>query len=179
MLFAAACGEKPEAGRPQQGTAPATSAAPIDQRLGWFDSRCLAIDNRTLAADSPVAIVTLGDPPSVVDARIAGAATSGAMCPALLDDRRAANAGKGLSFYEVRLPPGVSAELGIGVIGDAARIGSGVDVSGDGVADRFTECATSEGVSFAVWSGMPYQGTALWSGYYYLGYDTEVTCPSK
>jgi hypothetical protein len=159
--------------------AAATSPVPIEHRVGWLDSMCLAIDNPSLQPDSPVAIVGLADAPSLIDARIVGTTTSSAICPALLGDRRAINIGKGLSFYEVRLPPDARVELAIGVIGDTARVGSGIDISGDGVADRFTQCATSEGVSFAVWSGMPYQGSPLWSGYYYLGYDTESTCPAS
>ena len=53
------------------------------------------------------------------------------------------------------------------------------DVNSDGHQDYFTECSTSEGVQFNVWSGSPYKGKALWSAYYYLGYDTEPNCPEN
>ena len=53
-----------------------------------------------------------------------------------------------------------------------------LDLNGDGVAETFTQCASSEGLWFRVWSGPAYKGTPLWSGYYYLADDTEVTCPS-
>jgi len=178
VVLVAGCGDRRETERPGQ-PGPASSPSPIEHRVGWLHSACLAIDNKTLAAGSPVAIVTLGDAPSVIDGSIAGTATSGDKCPALMEDRRATNVAKGLAFYEVRTPQGVSVDLAIGIVGDTTRVGSGIDISGDGIADHFTECATSEGVSFAVWSGTPYQGAALWSAYYYLGYDTESTCPAK
>ena len=161
----------------QAPQSPAKAPLPIEKRTGWLHGACLAIDNNALAAESPVAIVSLGDETAVIDARIAGVTTASTTCPALLDERRATNMSKGISFYEVRLPPNTTLELGIGVVGNAARVDKGLDVSGDGIADMFTQCSTSEGVSFAVWSGKPYQGAALWSGYYYLGYDAEATCP--
>jgi hypothetical protein len=68
-------------------------------------------------------------------------------------------------------------DLGIGVTGEARRVDGGLDLDGDGTPENFTQCSISEGVSFGVWRGTPYQGVALWSGYYYLGYDTEANCP--
>ena len=80
------------------------------------------------------------------------------------------------SFYELQ-PSTV--ELGIAVMGNVSRVDAGVDLTGDGTAETFTQCSTSEGLSFAAWSGKPHEGEPLWSGYSYLGYDTEVTCPSR
>jgi hypothetical protein len=158
--------------------APAAGDSSLQQRIGWVHASCLAIADPKLAPDSPLVIVSLDDVSSVINARVGGVTTSSEACPALLNDRKAANAGKGWTFYEVRLPPATTVDLGIGVTGDVTRVNAGIDVSGDGAADTFTQCATSEGVSFAVWSGEPYQGTPLWAAYYYLGYDTQVTCPS-
>jgi hypothetical protein len=59
------------------------------------------------------------------------------------------------------------------------RVKGGIDLTGDGTAETFTQCSTSEGISFSVWSGKPYAGEPLWSGYYYLGYDTEVICAAS
>jgi hypothetical protein len=156
----------------------ATGSPSLEQRIGWVHGSCLAIADKMLALDTPVAIVSFDDTPSVIDARVGGLTMSSERCPALLDDRRVANVTKGWSFYELRLPPAPTVDLGIGVTGDVRRVNAGIDVSGDGIADMFTQCATSEGISFAVWSGTPYQGTPLWSAYYYLGYDTTATCPS-
>jgi hypothetical protein len=51
------------------------------------------------------------------------------------------------------------------------------DLNGDGHEDYFTECSTSEGVQFNIWTDAPYKNKALWSAYYYLGYDVEPNCP--
>ncbi len=40
-----------------------------------------------------------------------------------------------------------------------------------------TMCATAEGLSFDIWVDEPFQSQAIWSGYYYLGYDVDRTCP--
>jgi len=96
------------------------------------------------------------------------------VCAPLMQDRRRSNSQ--WSFYELRLSG--KADLGIGVTGNVTRANGGIDLDGDGVPEKFTQCATSEGVSFRAWNGMPYQGKPLWTGYYYLGYDTEANCPS-
>ena len=51
------------------------------------------------------------------------------------------------------------------------------DLDEDGQPETFTECATAEGVRFAVWDGKPYSGTPKWESYYYLDYDQEADCP--
>ena len=111
----------------------------------------------------------------MVDGRVGGKTVSDATCPALLQDRRKPNESK-WSFYELQLPAPV--DVGIGIAGQVNIVTGGLDLNGDGVPEKFTQCASSEGIWFRVWSGPPYQGTPLWSGYYYLGYDTDVTCPS-
>jgi hypothetical protein len=52
-----------------------------------------------------------------------------------------------------------------------------VDLNHDGQSEVFSSCATSEGIKFAVWTGKAYQVEPLWSGYEYLGYDLQPTCP--
>ncbi|HKO21488.1 MAG TPA: hypothetical protein VJX91_02465 [Candidatus Eisenbacteria bacterium] len=52
-----------------------------------------------------------------------------------------------------------------------------VDLDHDGVNERFSECASYEGVHLSVWTGEPYQGLERWEMYYYVPYDTEPTCP--
>jgi len=152
----------------------APPADPLDQRVGWVNGSCLAIMNGTLQAGGPITLVDLDDKPTIVAGTIVGATTSSSVCPPLLEDRRRSN--DKWSFYEIHLER--KANLGIAVIGKQKRIGDGIDVTGDGNPEQFTQCSTAEGVSFRVWSGTPYQGTPVWSGYYYLGYDTAATCPS-
>ena len=154
--------------------APAIPAVPLEQRVGWVNGSCLAIMNAGLQPTGPITVVALDDKPAIVAGQIVGATSSSGVCPPLLEDRRRSN--DKWSFYEVRLDG--RADLGIAVIGEETRLDGGIDLSGDGKPEEFTQCTTSEGVSFRVWNGTPYRGTPLWSGYYYLGYDTEATCPS-
>lgn len=50
------------------------------------------------------------------------------------------------------------------------------DLDGDGVAERFRACASSEGVHLTIWSGPPLTGRLRWHRYFYLGYDVEPSC---
>jgi len=152
-----------------------TSAAPLEMRLGWVTGSCLVTSNKALPPGSPIRVVSLDDKAAIVDGSVVAGTASDATCPALLQDRRKGNESK-WSFYELKLSAQV--DLGIGVTGEAKSVAGGLDLNGDGVPEKFTQCASSEGVWFRVWSGPAYQGTPLWSAYYYLAYDTEVTCPS-
>ena len=167
LMMAVSCGC-----RSQQKVLP---ELPLEMRVGWVTGSCLAIANNTLTASSPIAVVSLDAKRSLVDGRIVGRATSDATCPPLLQDRRKQNEAS-WSFYELRLSSAV--DLGVGVAGNPKLVPGGIDLTGDGLPEKFTQCSTSEGVSFRIWSGTPYQGMPLWSGYYYLGYDVESNCPS-
>ena len=171
------CRSEPSASPPQQAGAPPSTTAqsiPLEMRVGWVTGSCLATANKTLTAGSTVTVVSMDDKSTIVDGRVIGGATSDATCPALLQDRRKQNESK-WSFYELKLAAAV--DLGIGVAGDTNVVQGGIDLTGDGTPEKFTQCSTSEGVSFRVWGGTPYQGLPLWSGYYYLGYDVEANCP--
>jgi hypothetical protein len=150
----------------------------IEHRIGWLESNCLAIDNAMLEAGTPVTIVVFDDPQSIAEGRVLATTLSAEHCGALREERRAANTAKGMSFYRVASADARTIGLGIAIVGAVSRVGSGIDIDRDGKADQFTQCTTSEGISFAVWNAAPYQGMPLWSGYYYLGYDTERTCPA-
>ena len=151
------------------------SAPPLEMRIGWVTGMCFATANTSITPGSAIRVVPSDEKAPVVDGRVVGATASDAICPPLLQDRREPNESK-WSFYELKLSAPV--DLGIGVTGDTRVVAGGLDLNGDGAPEKFTQCASSEGVWFRVWSGPAYQGTPLWAGYYYLGYDTEVTCPS-
>jgi hypothetical protein len=175
------CAPRNDLDNTQRAAAAAVSpgaADALERRLGWTDDACLAIANPALAVDTPIVVVSLdAKPPALVDGRIVASTDSSEICAPLRDERRAANMVAGAAFYEVMLSDTVKS--GIAVVGTAKRVGGGLDVDGDGRSEIFTQCVTSEGVSYQVWRDVAYQGKALWSGYYYLGYDTEPTCPSS
>ena len=92
------------------------------------------------------------------------------------------NANPGISFYALE-PGSVGAtDMGIGIVEPSTppAIVNGqarIDLSRDGQSEVFSSCATSEGIKFAVWNAKAYEGEPRWSGYYYLGYDLQPTCP--
>ena len=103
---------------------------------------------------------------------------NGDKCSALLDARKTINMKGGTHFYEVASESPI--ELGIGVIqaSDQSRATKEpLDLNNDGRKESFSQCLASEGVQFSVWEGAPYTSKLTWSGYYYLGYDTEANCP--
>ena len=175
--IALGCGSEPRVPPPPQtGAPPSTTvrSTPLEMRLGWVTGSCLATAHQALTQGSTVTVVSMDDKSTIVDGPVIGGATSGATCPALLQDRRKQNESK-WSFYQLELAATV--DLGIGVTGNTKVVHGGIDLTGDGTPEKFTQCSTSEGVSFRVWSGTPYQGLPIWSGYYYLGYDVEANCP--
>ena len=122
--------------------------------------------------------MTFDDAMPYVQARIIGRTDSPERCAPLLEDRRAVNAAGGRVFYHLDLPESSSIALGVGVVGVTPRPGDGLDIDGNGKAEQFTHCTTSEGISFGAWAGTPYQSEQLWKGYEHLGYDTDPDCPS-
>lgn len=157
---------------------PANVVQPV---VGWLHGACIALPKADVRPGSAVAVVELGGPESIVDASIADRARSGETCYPLMDERREVNLASGLTFYRLELREPV--ELGIGIVrskaGDKLPLEAVLDIDGDGRRDTFAHCATSEGVRFSTWSGPPYAGDPTWSGYYYLGYDTQANCPSE
>ena len=152
-----------------------------DLATGWLHGNCLALDDAEVRAGSPVAVVRLGEVQQVVTAKVTGRADGAGECLALLDDRRHANLASGLAFYTIDVD--AEMELGIGVVQTAGSRALTVmellDTNGDGRRDGFGRCSTSEGVRFSVWADEVGLGTPLWTGYYYLGYDTEADCPEN
>jgi hypothetical protein len=78
---------------------------------------------------------------------------------------------------------GDEAGFGFGIIAAPPDLTSGelpqLDIDGDGVIERFSSCASSEGLHLTVSSGEPPKGVEIWHAYYYLGYDTEADCPPE
>jgi hypothetical protein len=180
LLVAAVSCRKAIEARPV--AAPAAVAVPLTERIGWFQGPCLAISNQHLARGTSVALVVVGDPQKVQQARTLEPTTDPATCKALLQERAKMNAKPGTSFYALEAGSVGAADMGIGIIqpppGLAVVNGlARVDLDSDGQSEVFSSCATSEGIKFAIWTGKPYQGEPRWSAYYYLGYDLQPTCP--
>jgi hypothetical protein len=153
----------------------------FNAHIGWLHGNCLAIKAPGLKRGTKLSVVSLGKPQVSLDAEIIQRIESGE-CYALRQERKDVNSSEGNVFYTVVPASKSPLELAIGIIGlkDVLRTTDGtvhVDLNGDGHEDYFTECSTSEGVQFNVWSDAPYKNKALWSAYYYLGYDTEPNCP--
>ena len=150
--------------------------------IGWLHGNCLAIKAPDLEGRTKLSVVSLGKPQVALEAEIIQRTESGAECHALLQERKDVNNSEGNVFYKVVPASKSPLGLAIGIIGlkGVLRTTDGAvhaDLNGDGHEDYFTECSTSEGVQFNVWADAPYKNKALWSAYYYLGYDTEPNCP--
>jgi len=124
----------------------------------------------------------VGDPQKVQQARSLEPTTAPTTCKALIQGRAATNAKPGISFYALEAGSVSSTDMGIGIVEPPASLAvvnglAQVDLDQDGQSEVFSSCTTSEGIKFAVWTGKAYQGQPRWSGYYYLGYDLQPTCP--
>lgn len=58
----------------------------------------------------------------------------------------------------------------------AAETGVTGDLDGDGKAEAFRHCTSSEGLHLTVWTGKPLTGIRRWHSYFYLGYDVYANC---
>lgn len=147
----------------------------FDSVVGWLHGRCFAIQNAGLKENVELLIVNL-DSQALSVAKIGHKASGGEECYALLDDRKTINMQSGGSFYTV--DSGKPIEMAIGLLPSGQKAKNGrLDLNRDGKEDSIHYCSTAEGMQFSVWEGEAYQSRMLWSGYYYLGYDIEETCP--
>ena len=134
---------------------------------------CIAIEDDSLATGTAVTIVTLDTPQTITQASVIG--------------RRgrawtiARQRVPGTAYLLDRAPGGAAEGLAIGIAGsfpDAAVAGdlARIDLDGDGEAETFRRCASSEGLHLTVWSGEPLKGPQDWHRYVYLGMDLEPDC---
>jgi hypothetical protein len=178
LAAAAACGGASERDQRKAVAAP----FPFNERIGWLHGPCLAILNADLASGTPVALVIMGEPQRIQQARVKERTTSGATCHVLMDGRAAMNAKAGTFFYALDAGNLESTAMGFGIIAPPAspEVVNGlarVDLDQNGQAEVFSSCATSEGIKFNVWTGKRDEGEPRWSGYYYVDYDITPNCP--
>jgi hypothetical protein len=152
----------------------------ISGQIGWIHNKCIAIKNNSIKKGEEIAFVSFDTEQQILTGTILDKTVDGSNCPALLDDRKTINTSEGYTFYTILTESKL--DLAIGLVGKATNFKHEnkivmADVNGDGKQDVFTQCASSEGIHFSIWSEKPYVGEPLWSGYYYLGYDIEPNCP--
>ena len=149
------------------------------EKVGWLHGNCFAIRNAKIEKGTKLLIVRLGNKADVIPAKLLYKTESEKDCYAMMADRKSVNLASGATFYVVSLSQPL--ETGIGVLdGNGKNPLRDLVVAAKNNAPslrRFTQCATSEGLQFNLWNGPPYKSKALWSAYYYLGYDTEANCP--
>ncbi len=130
-----------------------------EENIGWMHGNCLALKNPNIMSPQEINIVFLEDGKFVETGTIIGKTNLGNNCFALLDDRKEVNLNNGYSFYLVESKSPVN--LAIGYLKLDAP--SGLD---------FNFCSTTEGIMYTISRGK----SAVWEGYYYLGYESEATC---
>lgn len=155
-------------------------AGSLDRKLGIVAAKenllCLIAPATSLNIGSQVRLVLLAIPQKVVTGTVVS-----------VSDRKCAELSKShiISGEDYRLSlPHNRTHLSVPAIGildsshQLRRAGSKVvgDLDGDGMAESFRSCASSEGIHLTVWSGQPLTGTRKWHSYYYLGYDVEPNC---
>jgi len=157
------------------------------KHVGWYYDQCLVIKAPNLPKGTVVTLVDAEATENRLYSNIIAPAKNMDKCPPLAEDRKSVNAEGGKSFYLISKIKASQTEatfnFGIAVVlsgeNGSPSISEALDLNNDGTPDSFSYCATSEGISFDVWSATPYKSKNLWNGYYYLGYDIDSNCPVR
>jgi hypothetical protein len=161
------------------GNAPKTVS---DFNTGWLHGNCLAIKNDRLTGGDTFKVIALNERQTFFEGRVIEKTMASSACPALLPDRQDVNLADGYTCYTIAVPKQKPLELGIALVGFNPTLHEdrGIvygDINGDHHDNYFTQCNTSEGIQFNIWSDNAFKGSPIWTGYYYLGYDTKSNCP--
>jgi hypothetical protein len=87
-------------------------------------------------------------------------------------------------IFSENLPEEFVFELGIGVIEPTKPFKvqnslASIDLNEYGKREFFRFCQGYEGFHFTIWTGKPLKGKRIWHSFYYVDYDTVVTCKKK
>ena len=134
----------------------------MDREVGWLHGNCLAIKNPDIPSQHYFKLIHLGEGAAVENAVVQEKTTDGEKCYPLLDDRVEVNTQSGYTYYLVKSKNPINLAIGV--------LESKVDLNLD-----FDFCNTSEGIQFSI---SKKDGSLVWGGYYYLGYESEPTCKS-
>lgn len=136
----------------------------LDNDVGWLHGNCLAMKNDNIPPNHQFTLVHLDNANTTEKAIVIKRTTNGEECYALLDDRASVNKSAGYTFYTVKSNRPVN--LAIGILRPEEVSISDAELS---------YCTTTEGVNFSI----SRNGSEVWKGYYYLGYESESTCASE
>jgi hypothetical protein len=82
-----------------------------------------------------------------------------------------------LAYYRLNAAGTDAGYLGIAVLSRTpVPSGARTDIDGDGIAEDYRACTSTEGVHLTVWAGDALRSRRVWHYYYYLGYDVEPNC---
>lgn len=142
-------------------TSPKLTNENLTSRIGWMHGNCLAIKNPNIPSQHSFELVHLGEEQITEKAVIIQKAFEGEKCYPLLDDRVEVNTGAGYTFYLVGSKKPVNLAVGVFEPEDIRSL-------------DFSFCNTTEGIQFLISNK---DSAVIWEGYYYLGYESEPTCP--
>ena len=133
---------------------------------------CLTILNSTLRENQPLKLVILGKKQKVIEKKIGKKLKT--TCSTTTETPPDA------SFYafpvgKEHFEPAIAI---VGFIGDFKVVKGKLraDLNGDGTAESFRSCTSTEGLHLTVWAGEALKSKRLWHEYYYLGYDVVPSC---
>jgi hypothetical protein len=177
MMIACACCLAAEAGQ-----------FSFDSQLGVVDTNsegrlCLKISDPKLADGTEVNFVVPDRPQRLVRAAVEAKAPG--------DCSRNPGTDPQANFYLLKLvggkqginlgeplPPSIAVVRPAGRVSVRRGTASG-DIDGDGRAEFFRICSSTEGNHLTVWTGKPLLGKRRWHSYYYLGFDVVPDCKKK
>jgi hypothetical protein len=133
----------------------------LEKNIGWMHGNCLAIKNGEINTPTDITLIRFDEENVIEKATVVTKTNKQEGCFPLFDDRKKINTANGYSFYLVNSTTPV--DLAIGVI-------NGENLN----ASSFSYCATAEGLKYFYKDS----STVFWEGYYYLGYDSQITCGS-
>lgn len=185
--------------KPLISPTPTTSLTPelkqvsgIHSKIGIVDvsgngTTCLRTKNGNLPEKTPVSIIIFPyeSPTQVFTATVKKKVDES--CARRYSENGDKNPGENffylLSLNE-KLPEYFGFEVGFGVIEPAQTIKvqnnlASIDLNEDGKPEFFRRCGGLEGTHFTIWTGKPLKGKRIWHSFYYVDYDTVVTCTKK
>ncbi len=148
---------------------------------------CLRIKNGNLAEKTPVSIIiSLDELPQKVLTAVVGKKLNSS-CARRASETGDKNPGENYFYtldFKEKLPEEIVFDVGIAVIEPAKSVQvqnklASIDLDEDGKPEFFRSCGGYEGTHFTIWTGKPLKGKRIWHSFYYVDYDTVVTCKKK